>query len=128
MGITGALDLSCEASLSPELQGCLKRDWLASAPIPECCHTQIGMRPRRPWGLRTAKLSPVPWLESPADCCHTQTTVKPRRPWGLRTTKASPFSWAPGGPNGMVSYADQCEASKSLRVANNEIAAMFAGS
>ena len=92
------------------------------------CHTQIRMRPRRPWGLRTAKLSPVSWLGGPADCCHTQTTVKPRRPWGLRIAKPSPLSWAPGGPSGMVSYADQSEASPSLKVANSEIAATFAGS
>ena len=66
-------------------------------------------------------------LGGPADCCHTQTTMKLRRPWGLRTAKLSPRSWAPGGPSGMVSYADQSEASPSLRGANCEIAATFAG-
>ena len=92
------------------------------------CHTQTRMRPRRPRGLRTAKLSPVSWLGGPADCCHTQTTMKPRRPWGLRIAKPSPLPWAPGGPNGMVSYSDQSEASPSVRVANSEIAATCAGS
>ena len=66
-------------------------------------------------------------LGGPADCCHTQTTMKLRRPWGLRTAKLSPRSWAPGGPSGMVSYADQSEASPSLRGANCEIAETFAG-
>ena len=60
-------------------------------------------------------------LGGPADCCHTH-TMKPRRPWGLRIAKLLPLSWAPGGTNGMVSYADQSEASSSLRVANSEIA------
>ena len=27
----------------------------------ERCHTRIRMRPRRPWGLRTARLSPRSW-------------------------------------------------------------------
>ena len=27
----------------------------------ERCHTRIRMRPRRPWGLRTAKLPPRSW-------------------------------------------------------------------
>ena len=56
-----------------------------------------------------------------------QSRMKPRRPWGPRTAKLSPLSWAPGGPSGMVSYADQSEASPSLRGANCEIAATFAG-
>ena len=41
-------------------------------------------------------------------------------------TVAAP--WAPGGPSGMVSHADQSEASPSLRVANCEITATIAGS
>ena len=110
-----------------ELRNC-RHFWVVLGGPAQWCHTQIRMRPRRPWGLRTAKLSPVSWLGGPADCCHTQTTVKPRRPWGLRIAKPSPLSWAPGGPSGMVSYADQSEASPSLKVANSEIAATFAGS
>ena len=27
----------------------------------EWCHPQTRMRPRRPWGLRTAELSPLSW-------------------------------------------------------------------
>ena len=109
------------------------------------------MKPGRPVGLRTAKLLPFslapgtdqnetsPSLRA-ATCetvatfvlsweewCHTQARMEPRRPWGLRIAKLSPRSWAPGGPSGMVSYADQSEASPSLRGANCEIAATFAG-
>ena len=71
-----------------ELRNCRHFRVILGGPA-QWCHTQIRMRPRRPWGLRTAKLSPVSWLGGPADCCHTQTTMKPRRPWGLRITVAN---------------------------------------
>ena len=43
-----------------ELRNCRWFRWLLGGPA-EWCHTQIRMRPRRPWGPRTAKPSPRSW-------------------------------------------------------------------
>ena len=59
---------------------------------------------------------------------HSQARIRPHRPLGLRIAKVSPLSWASGGPSGIVSYANQNEASPSLGAANCETAATFVGS
>ena len=53
--------------------------------------------------------------------------MKPRRPWGLRTAKMWPPSFAFGLPSGVMSYADQKEASASL-AANCQAVTTFVGS
>ena len=67
-------------------------------------------------------------LGGPAQWCHTQIRMRPRRPWGLRNAKLSPRSWAYRRPSGVTLYADQNEASPSLRVANCETDITFVGS
>jgi hypothetical protein len=91
--------------------------------------TQTRRWPRRPWGARTAKLSPLSWAPGRLSGLlphvdHNEASPSPR----AANCELSPRSWVPGGPSGMVSYVDQNEASPSLRVANSEIAATFAGS
>ena len=85
------------------------------------------MRLRRPWGLRTAKQTPLSGTPG-----RSGGTRRPESgltsPGGLRSAKASPLSWASGGPSGIVSYANQNEASPSLGAANCETAATFVGS
>ena len=63
----------------------------------------------------------------PAEGPHTQIRMKPRRPWGLRTAKMWPPSFAFGLPSGVMSYADQKEASASL-AANCQAVTTFVGS
>ena len=43
-----------------ELRNC-RHFWVVLGGPAQWCHTQIRMRPRRPWGLRTARLSPCSW-------------------------------------------------------------------
>ena len=115
------------------------------------------MRPRRPWGLRTAKLSPRSWAPGKPkgmglDAYRkglraaklSKVSVAPGRPsrvvphadqneaspslTGLRTAKLSPRSWASGRSSGVTPYADQNESSPSLGAANCETVATFVGS
>ena len=82
----------------------------------EWCHTQIRIQPRRPWGLRTAKLSPISVASGRPNGVgpHAdQNEASPARK-GLRTAKVSLRSWAPGRSGGVVLHADQNETSTSL--------------
>ena len=115
------------------------------------------MKPRRPCGLRTAKMPPLSWvrgrsgaihrpewslavhggcelrnyrhvrrlLGGPAESRRTLTRMRPHRPRGLRTAKLPQRSRVPGRPSGVVSYADQEEASPSLGAASCETVPTF---
>ena len=86
------------------------------------------MRPRRPWGLRTAKLLPLSWAPvRSAEWRHTQIRMRPRRPWKLRFATRSPLSCVAGGSSEVVSHADQNQASPPLRAANGKTVATCGG-
>ena len=70
---------------------------------------QNRMRPRRPWGLRTAKLSP----------CADQNEASP--PLGSAAAKLSPILGASGRSSGVVPHVKHNEASPSLGAANLEL-------
>ena len=82
---SGAVSCADQNEASPSLGGCELPNCrhvrgLLGGPT-EPCHTQIRMKPRRPWGLRTAKMSPFRGLrESPAERLHTLIRMKHRRP------------------------------------------------
>ena len=88
------------------------------------------MKPRRPLGLRTAKLSQVsvaPGRPSGVVPHADQNEASPSLT-GLRTAQLSPPSWAFGRSNSVTPYADQNESSPSLGAANCETIDTFVGS
>ena len=71
------------------------------------------MRPRRPWRLRIAKLSPLsraPGRPSGVVSYAYHYDSSPS-PGGLRSAQLSPRSWAPVRPSGGAPYADHHDSS-----------------
>ena len=113
-----------------DLRNCRHFRGLLGGPA-EWCLTQMTMGPRRPWGAAICESVATfvgSWEAQPSGVgCHADPVETSRRLWGLRSAQLSPLSWAPGRPSGVVSYADQNEASPSLGAANCETVATFVG-
>ena len=86
-------------------------------------------RPRRPWVLRSAKMSPLSWAHGkPSGGTSYWDPRRPRRPWGLRFAKLSPLAWAPGRCDGGTSYGDPRRPRRPWGAAICETVATFVGS